>query len=168
MTKFARHSNPDDAPNGWWLGLVITLAVGITVSAYVGALAYNLEYAVLHGSAQEAISSVPRALLGMILSWPTAFVVGVVPITVSYSALRLIASYVGMTVPRRIGIGLALGTAMNILVLVFDTPYDPDTGQIGLTALRVPFFPYTEIQASALVLALVVRSRWFGVTDPSR
>ena len=118
MAPSARRLDPDDTPDGWWLGSAMTLAVGITVSAYVGGLVYDLAHARYNGSAEEAMSSVPRALLGMIPSWPVAFVVGIVPITASYAAPRLAAPCFEMTLPRRIAIGLALAVRSQGLGII--------------------------------------------------
>ncbi len=158
-------ADPDDEPYDWWLGLAVTFVVGITVSAYVGALSANVVDGVMHGSPRHVLLSVPNALPGMLISWPVAFVLGTLPITFGYAVVRLTAPYFRMTLLRRLGIGLALGTAANILLLAVDQPFNLQTLQHGLMALRPPFFPYVEIEACAIVLAFVARQRWFGIAD---
>ena len=97
-------------------------------------------------------------ITGPLLCWPIAFVFAVLPF-LSYAWLRAAAPRLRFTVPIRLALGVALGLATNLLLLIVLRIAAPGLVSSGVAA----FFPIPEIQTSALAVALVARRRWFGI-----
>ena len=147
---------------GWWRGWFVTLLAGVTLSAYVGALGNTVVYAIADRDAGMALLAIPQALLGMWLFWPFVLVFAVVPVTLAYAGLRWLAPR-RMTLPRRLLLGAVFGVLACAMVLLANPLTGPHTGEHGLMVSAPTFFPFIEIEASAIVVSLVARPRWFGL-----
>ena len=150
------------APLGWWRGWLVTMGVGVTLSAFIGVFGNNAIGGLVDGDPHQVLMSVLRAVPGTFVFWPFALVVGIVPITLAYAGLRW-AAPARMSLPLRFVVGAVLGAVACGMMLLADPLTDPSTGEHGLLVAAPTFFPFIEIEASAIVLALVARPRWFGV-----
>ncbi len=142
-------------PFPFWKGWLLTLAVGIMAGAYIGLLALQV----------QAVAAAPwggeiNPLLIPLRTFrymPTAvlfcLIVGIVPISLCYAAIRRFIPNAMRSAWKRLAVGLAIGTIWNVALLIFYPP--PNLP--GLAA-----FPYPEVEIAAPIVLLLCRPRWFG------
>lgn len=179
-------------PFGWFRGWLTTLIVGIIVASSVGPLTFALTLLAYYGPSHSSSPEVSFPTLYIHFTMPIfgtpllvpawiyeayqtlrllvfiAAPIAAIPITVVYALMRPVARRIRITVWRRVLFGFALGFATNAVELALAGPRDASTGRISLMMTAPTFFPFLQIQASAVVLALIVRPRWLGVRKTVR
>ena len=148
---------------GWMHGWLCVLGNGSVVCAVIGYYTYLavplLLFPALDRQRAFGLDDLTAMITGPLLCWPIAFVFAVLPLSLSYAWLRAAAPRLRFTVPIRLALGVALGLATNLLLLIVLRIAAPGLVSSGVAA----FFPIPEIQTSALAVALVARRRWFGI-----
>ena len=144
-------TKPKRRPLGGWSGWLVTLFVGVTVSACVG------------GFFRRAIDAVELDVTFDLREAPLLY--ASIPITAGCLIARSSPQAWLSTLPRRVLFGFILGTGWDVLLLLIWFPPGQQSGSSLRTNAFSPYldFAFLEIEVSAMVIAAVARPRWFGV-----
>jgi hypothetical protein len=141
-------------------GLRVMLLFGMLTSALTSGFIVQLTFAV-HSNRVLSFFLLPITILVVAaFTLPVIIAVGWIPISIFYCIMRWLSLWVRMTIVTRLLVGSIFGLFCNIFLIHMNS-VNPTWPQ------RDPYyFPYIEIEAAAVTLALVSRARWFGGLSP--
>ena len=165
-------SRPANRRFGWWKGLALTLGVGTALASLIpytmiladvtnGVLIGNGLLGHLHQIPPPSLWVIPQTAAISLLVLPAMFAIVVVPITLSYTAARLAAKHIRLTLTRRIAIGVALGIAAESALSAFFSSHGSEWER--LAAPHPSNVPLLVAAFTGGALGTLIRPRWLGI-----
>ena len=150
-------------PMSFWKGWAVTMAVGILVGAYIGALMFNLPPLLWPHVQIPSLLFPLEALPVMLFAIPTACIFGFIPISLTYCVARAIIGHLSSSTVSRLLLGLVVGIFWASIELLANPESNFSFFEMNISTLIFQRSESVPVFMTSIIMALIMRRTWLGV-----